>query len=916
MTANSNGRFRLSDTPIPSTPRASNGSWPSAATPLPSSDFIIQTPLQLLGSSSPLILGASNARRPPTSPSSSRPSKRRKENIPPLPCRPPIPALQLPKHSTSSSRKAYTPRRSPADKLAVIFAALQNVNWNLGEFLYYVFLTKDEEGKDISRSTQHSMYASHFLRGTTEHTVSTILKLWFRSADGRSTSSDLSEMYSTSVKYTEIKPARAALTSFAAQIVEKELVREAKNAVKPSSGLHATLKRRGSQRVEWIDFSTDTVSRVQDVIKHYQPLLWHYTNKIAEGEVRKSGTSDYGGQLRRQVCTHVISTLDFSRNNEARLLPLSRGLLYFAHSAPADLMSYGSRVGDMVAYTTVHRSLNDLATYEAINTREHARDPTKFGFLQFDNVQNYMRQRDHRMGRVNKMNIGIAATYCELEDMDPSWADLDDRRRRVAENKRTDLTVDALLKTIDQSHLDLVFSLHWLRVLINSIPELSRWKEHVAMLFRKKAKKLQLPIKQTRVHPLASSGKNETITTELKEGLCDFLEQLGQVSGDYLPRIFVASGDGLTFQKMLEIQRYLQFHSDPFQSLELLEPVLSVWHTEWTDVSRVFEAHWDSSVSRDPSSLGHSAALIGRPAPSSLKKVDYYPSVDLMYLVLEVRMLDCWRNHFKCSDIFEHFKMLDSTKTLPEIEDLIPVARKLHRAFTSTRAIYHALSDTTATTPWSAVIPLGSPWTPLTSDASSENFKEILERPSKGKKKELVPPTRHAKGDRVLANSITFMRDALMSRELSYAIAEGDAGRVYEIMKKITVCSFSSKTQSSSGKDVLPRPDFISRKIIYCIQCWTNSKVIPRSVMGLPPLVGSRARSSPICLNASRKEFPHQCNRWISSIPRKQRRSKKTFSSTVPCPPPMPSLERWKACKDSWEILLLRVQDRDLEKEH
>ncbi|PPQ76949.1 hypothetical protein CVT26_007946 [Gymnopilus dilepis] len=722
-------RIRLSDTPVPSTPRASNAPWPSAATPLPSSGFIIQTPLQLLGSSSPLILSTSNARRPPTSPSSSRPSKRRKENIPPPPSRPPIPALQLPKHGTSSSRKPYTPRRSPADKLAVVFVALQDVNWNLGEFLYYVFLSKDEDGKDVSRSTQHSMYASHFLRGTTELTVSTILKLWFKSPDGRSTSSDLSEMYSTSVKYTKIKPARAALTSFAAQIVEKELVREAKSAVKPSSGLHATLKRRGSQRVEWTDISTDTVSRVQGVIKHHQPLLWHYTNKIAEGEVRKSGAVQAV-----RVCTHVISTLDFSRNN-----------------APADLMSYGSRVGDMVAYTTVHRSLNDLATFEAMITREHARDPTKFGFLQFDNVQNYMRQRDHRMGRVNKMNIGIAATYCELEDIDPTWADLDDRRRRVAENKRAELTVDALLKMIDQSHLDLVFSLHWLRVLVNSIPELSRWKEH-------KAKKLQLPIKATKLHPLASSGKNETVTTELKEGLCDFLEQLGQVSGDYLPRIFVASGDGLTFQKMLEIQRYLQFHSDPFQSLEILEPVLSVWHAEWTDVSRVFDAHWDTSLSQDPSSLGHSATLVGRPAPSSLKKVDYYPSVDLMYLVLECRMLDCWRNHFKCSDIFEHFKALDSTKTVPEIEELIPIARKLHRAFTSTRAIYHKIA-----------------------------FR--------------VGPTRRV-------------------------------------------------------------------------------AVIPRSVIGLPSRVGSRARSSPICLNASRKEFPHQCKRWISSIPRKQRRSKKTFSSS------------------------------------
>jgi hypothetical protein len=43
----------------------------------------------------------------------------------------------------------------------------------------------------------------------------------------------------------------------------------------------------------------------------------------------------------------------------------------------------------------------------------------------------------------------------------------------------------------------------------------------------------------------------------------------------------------------------------------------------------------------------------------------------------------------------------------------------------------------------------------------------------------------HPQGDCVLANSITFMRDTLMSREMSYAIAEGDLDCVYEIMKVI-----------------------------------------------------------------------------------------------------------------------------------
>ena len=356
-------------------------------------------------------------------------------------------------------------------------------------------------------------------------------------------------------------------------------------------------------------------------------------------------------------------------NNEARLLPLARGLLYFSFSAPADLMAYASRIGDMPAYSTIYNTLKGLAAHEASLTAAHASDEQKWGFLQFDNVQNYTRQRDHRIGRENKMNIGIAATYCEFEDVDLKAADLDDKIRRVAENKREKLTVEQLLAMIDHQHLDTVFELHWLRVLTSSIPELSKWQNHISMLFREKGAKLQLPVKPTKVHPLASSGKNETITSELKEALFDFLGQMGQDEEKHNHRLTIAGGDERTFQKMLDLHRYQQFHPDHFQSLKIIEPTLSQWHTEWTDLSRIYEIHWNSLLSPDPSTLGHSAAKINRPAPSSLKKVDYFPAADLMYLVLEVRLLDCWRSAHDC--------LLDKLRKVTElsIQELFQVHR-------------------------------------------------------------------------------------------------------------------------------------------------------------------------------------------------------------------------------------------------
>jgi hypothetical protein len=83
-------------------------------------------------------------------------------------------------------------------------------------------------------------------------------------------------------------------------------------------------------------------------------------------------------------------------------------LLYFAFSAPADLFAYSSRIGEMPAYSTISRALSGLSSHEAKVTLTQAQDPTSVPALQIDNVQNYLGQRDLRIGQENKMNVGIA----------------------------------------------------------------------------------------------------------------------------------------------------------------------------------------------------------------------------------------------------------------------------------------------------------------------------------------------------------------------------------------------------------------------------------------------------------------------------------------------------------------------------
>jgi hypothetical protein len=110
----------------------------------------------------------------------------------------------------------------------------------------------------------------------------------------------------------------------------------------------------------------------------------------------------------------------------------------------------------------------------------------------------------------------------------------------------------------------------------------------------KGAKKPKNPYRKTRVHPLATSAKNEAKTTELKDALIDFLNQMGQRDQDYLRKLVLMGGDGLTYEKLVQLKRYLQFHNDAFQSLELLIPILELRHLEWTDRSRIYKTHWGS----------------------------------------------------------------------------------------------------------------------------------------------------------------------------------------------------------------------------------------------------------------------------------------------------------------------------------
>ncbi|KAI0348908.1 hypothetical protein OH77DRAFT_1440721, partial [Trametes cingulata] len=540
------------------------------------------------------------------------------------------------------------------------------------------------------------------------------------------------------------------------------------------------------------------------------------------------------------VAVNAISILNFSRSSCANLLPTTYGLMYFALSAPFDLFHIGSRIGLMPAYTTIYRDLERLGAHAAESVQALGRDAARCGVIWLDNVQNYLRQRDMRIGRENVLISGVAGTYVEAWECDPKALDLDDKRARVSQNLRRNLTVEQLIGFVDQQHRETVGMLQWLRVLTTYIPELRKYRTHVTKLYQTRGAVQQLPVRESQVHPLSTSGKSETVTTELKDVLLDFLMQTGQQADDYQRRLVMLGGDGLTYEKLHQLKNYLQFHEDEFESFEIVQPMLALWHTLWTDLSRLVETHWGPPRSEDPSTLGHSAQKIRRPTPANLKKVDFQAGSELVYLVLDARMLDCWRLHFACDDIFKYFQHLSEKNKIPSLEDLERVALTLYRAYSSYRAVERAAASvverpgtqpsTTRASEWLKVVPAGTPWlggdsntlhpvpvlptvstdgttcahqapaqqaevgTPLlelkpgvavapSAGSSRDERGEAGLNPSvEGESGMLQPPSEPFQGDRTLANSIAFMRDALLSREFALAMADGDVGRVYQAM--------------------------------------------------------------------------------------------------------------------------------------
>ncbi|KZV80959.1 hypothetical protein EXIGLDRAFT_629312 [Exidia glandulosa HHB12029] len=677
---------------------------------------------------------------------------------------------------SATSPKPPTLRRAPAltdtEKLDELFYLLKRFGWSLGVTLDKLFRRQADGG--LSWSDRHNVIVPKFLSGQATHTASEIVQHMYSNSSSRPASSSAESRleFSLDVPHGSIKHARPALSSWAASICREKV---------------------------WKDISNGVVETVQDVLQGECALLWGLMvaagkKSLREGEVRAVRVY----RPVEPVVTGAISSLMFCRNKSANLLQLCRGLGLFASRAEESTYRVGSKFGQNSSYSTVISALETLAESGQDWLRSLAASEVEWLMFIIDNVQHYGRQRDARFGREDIMFKGVAGTGVKLSGATilawalNRWNDL--RRKEL----RYSLTASDLPHRVDFNWLETTYQLNWVDVLLLAIPELDHLKSELEHRFVSNTKQPVLPDDyHTPIQPLRSNACDPAKTTEMRTALLDiFAMQLGQTAENWQPRVVFVGGDGGTYEMLLRVQKYLQTLPTAYERMEWLVPILQLWHMKWTVLGRIIFCWWGSSRTSDVSSLGNSAIAAGKKVPSKLKKPDFRSGTEMLFLVGEARMLDCWRITLKTDDLHAHFATLKAEDRLPTLNELLLHALMLHRTYSSRKSSHLAL-EPYETQPAAYRAPRAVGWMPQVHPGPSAS-KASGSKPSRRKGAAAAPETTMEdeststtvfeeelgfSGDRWLANSITGMSDFIPYRHWCKATPVGWIGDIWEIFK-------------------------------------------------------------------------------------------------------------------------------------
>ncbi|EDR04537.1 uncharacterized protein LACBIDRAFT_330448 [Laccaria bicolor S238N-H82] len=673
-----------------------------------------------------------------------------------------------------SQPQLIKPPESNAQKLSSKFERMETFLKDsgfdsVGKFLKILFYNPSHlSGESDPRGTCHVKAVSRFLQGRNKVKMSDIISLIYKhkhSAPSPASPlySERHALFSPSVSPGEIFHARLSLFSWATNLVADHVHHEiyALTAKDDNTQLRASTNGRCMDRVNvvtWEALGRFSISALCEKYKARAPVSWYLTESMTAS--RKNGIV-----ILKKRCPHpivqvgAISSFILTRNHYANGdLAMVLGIWHFAAKSHVDVKRVYSRFGKIISDTTARKALDSMTGSSLAILQASVKAATERGETEWcvvlDNVQEYCPVYEGGIARQSILKVGTAATAIRLDDCKPGSFDLQSHLACVAQKKRKTMTVETLRNDID-------------------------WTHPIAKHRMREGRK-------TVVQPLGTNAERETETQGMARAIMDFDEQMGIDSRAADRLLSWNGGDGASYAAALCLQKYLCSIPDNHKSFRNRISTPEIWHSKATMVNSIAANHYGPATSQDPSSLSRCSGAAGFKRPTNLNSCDYYPTVRSMTLIWEAQVLDCWRVFLEAkSDLLSHFANLEEKKELPSLETILIQADILVRRYASQDAYEQALSLLESKdAPDRMKVPFHAP---ISNIRSLDIAMDISQAAPPALPTEDVPKVHHEAdkfdGDWVLANSILFLQDFGWWTEISYAVPEGDIGRVFEILK-------------------------------------------------------------------------------------------------------------------------------------
>ncbi|KAI1791172.1 hypothetical protein LXA43DRAFT_1142675 [Ganoderma leucocontextum] len=489
-----------------------------------------------------------------------------------------------------------------------------------------------------------------------------------------------------------------------------------------------------------VDIESLTVNlalrQLAETFQRLLPCLWlllttllmatnTYERKNKKEKIGKADTAT-------RICVVVISILLHARNRATDVFQLVMGIFLSSTGASRRVMSTFNHMGISVSYDTVQKALQTLTDSATLRAQDFVRNSQRLGALVYDNINFTLRKASQRLDNMTEqLNATTSAVFAlparftrAVYHTALSVVGRDNRA-----HLRSQLTLDSLMPSEElQARLVDVFKHHVRSILLSHSPGL-RKRNRVTRRLRKQAR-LRKPCirvvssEKTEFFPLPALAQEEASvqgTIRVVTKIFKGLLELAEELIDSELRLLV--GDWLSIRNLRLMKEEVSYELTSFARMGWIQEASMPFHFQLNAMYMLFRTHLGHPNDNNPSSLEHHRTLLRR-AKLDTKKPEYNKARQLVEHSLVARIIDCTR---VALSLQSHSDLRSWKPDWDEFEDIVS---KVIAQFVNTSAGHSALLA----------------------------------------------------GDEVLASSIFFNRDALLFREFSEAIRDGDVGRMWVVL--------------------------------------------------------------------------------------------------------------------------------------